>query len=88
MTLIASILGGLGRSRRVPRTGLWQLNSKRGPRNFYKGKGVAPTGRHTRKGDFRAPYQVVGCCKNVDEMAVVSLPHACGVLPHRRVCAG
>ena len=52
MTLIASILGGLGRSRRVPRTGLWQLNSKRGPRNFYKGKGVAPTGRHTRKGEM------------------------------------
>lgn len=54
MTLIASILGGLGRSRRVPRTGLWQLNSKRGPRNFYKGKGVAPTGRHTRKGEMPA----------------------------------
>ena len=63
MTLIASILGGLGRSRRVPRTGLWQLNSKRGPRDFYKGKGVAPTGRHTRKGEVpERRTQIVDCC--------------------------
>jgi Mitochondrial ribosomal protein L27 len=60
MTLIASILGGLGRSRRVPRTGLWQLNSKRGPRNFYKGKGVEPTGRHTRKGQCGCSLMTCG----------------------------
>ncbi len=39
-----------GRSRRVPREGLMVLNSKRGPKNFYKGKGVKSTGRHTSKG--------------------------------------
>jgi hypothetical protein len=40
------------RGRRVPRTGFKQLTSKIGPRNFYKGKGCAPTGRHTRKGEL------------------------------------
>lgn len=38
------------RGRRVPRTGFKTLTSKIGPRTFYKGKGCAPTGRHTRKG--------------------------------------
>ena len=38
------------RGRRVPSKGFTALNSKRGPRTFYKGKGAEPTGRHTRKG--------------------------------------
>ena len=39
-----------GTTRRVPRAGAAQLNSKRGPRNYYKGKGAKATGRHTSKG--------------------------------------
>lgn len=36
--------------RAVPRTGIKILTSKRGPRNYYKGKGCKSTGRHTSKG--------------------------------------
>ena len=39
------------RGRRVPRSGYKQLTSKVAPRTYYKGKGCAPTGRHTRKGE-------------------------------------
>lgn len=39
-----------GSTRRVPRLGASQLNSKRGPRNYYKGKGARAVGRHTSKG--------------------------------------
>lgn len=38
--------------RAVPRTGIKILTSKRGPRNYYKGKGCKPTGRHTSKGGY------------------------------------
>ncbi|KAK9818441.1 hypothetical protein WJX74_000878 [Apatococcus lobatus] len=41
-----------GSTRRVPRAGATQLNSKRGPRNYYKGKGARATGRHTSKGRY------------------------------------
>lgn len=42
---------GLGRSWRRKRTSsLDILSSKRGPRDYYKGKNCKPTGFHTRKG--------------------------------------
>jgi hypothetical protein len=34
----------------APRAGFTALSSKRGNKNFYKGKGAASTGHHTRKG--------------------------------------
>ena len=50
--MIGRMLGELaGRGRRVPRNGLLILNSKRGPRNFYKGKGVKNTGKSGNKGE-------------------------------------
>lgn len=52
--MIGRILAELaGRGRKVPRQGLLVLNSKRGPRNFYKGKGVKNTGISTSKGSFK-----------------------------------
>lgn len=55
--MIGRLLAELaGRGRRVPRQGLLTLTSKRAPRNFYKGKGVKSTGRHTRKGAMRASW--------------------------------
>lgn len=78
MSLVASVLGGLGRARKVPRSGLWQLTSKRGPRNFYKGKGCLPTGQHTRKGvlhDMHAP-----CSPDArDASQLPTATAACGV---------
>lgn len=44
------LVGFLRGGRAVPRTGISALTSKRGPRNFYKGKGCKSTGRHTSKG--------------------------------------
>ncbi|XP_071908275.1 uncharacterized protein [Coffea arabica] len=43
---------GLGRSafRRKRTSSLDILTSKRGPRDYYKGKNCKPTGFHTRKG--------------------------------------
>ncbi|XP_057501350.1 uncharacterized protein LOC130785238 [Actinidia eriantha] len=44
---------GLGRSMRRKRTSsLDILSSKRGPREYYKGKNCKPTGFHTRKGGY------------------------------------
>lgn len=51
--MLIQALATLGRGRRVPRTGLSQLISKRGPRNFYKGKGVAAVGKHLSKGGYK-----------------------------------
>jgi hypothetical protein len=34
----------------APRAGFTALTSKRGNKNFYKGKGARSTGHHTRKG--------------------------------------
>lgn len=48
--MLQQMLAAAVRGRRVPRKGFTALNSKRGPRTFYKGKGAEPTGRHTRKG--------------------------------------
>ena len=48
--MLQHMLAAAVRGRRVPRKGFTALNSKRGPRTFYKGKGAEPTGRHTRKG--------------------------------------
>ena len=50
--MFTSILAQMaGRGRKVPRAGWLVLNSKRAPRNFYKGKGVRSVGKHTKKGD-------------------------------------
>ncbi|KAG5534269.1 hypothetical protein RHGRI_022404 [Rhododendron griersonianum] len=47
------LLLGLGRSWRRKRTSsLDILSSKRGPRDYYKGKNCKPTGFHTRKGGY------------------------------------
>ncbi|CAK9168289.1 unnamed protein product [Ilex paraguariensis] len=44
---------GLGRAFRRKRTSsLDILTSKRGPRDYYKGKNCIPTGFHTRKGGY------------------------------------
>jgi large subunit ribosomal protein L41 len=40
-------------ARFAPRSGYTALTSKRGNKNFYKGKGAAPTGHHTTKGGYR-----------------------------------
>jgi large subunit ribosomal protein L41 len=47
-----ALAAAFGRARRVPRKGFTQLLSKQGNKNFYKGKGAIPTGRHTRKGKW------------------------------------
>ncbi|CAL5323795.1 unnamed protein product [Camellia sinensis] len=44
---------GLGRAMRRKKTSsLDILSSKRGPRDYYKGKNCKPTGFHTRKGGY------------------------------------
>ena len=48
--MLRTALHAVGRGRRVPRTGYAQLNSKIGPREYYKGKGAKSTGSHTSKG--------------------------------------
>ena len=50
MSVLGAFAAALGRSRRVPRKGFTLLTSKQGPKNFYKGKGAASTGKHTSKG--------------------------------------
>jgi hypothetical protein len=40
-------------ARFVPRSGYTVLSSKRGNKNFYKGRGAHPTGHHTKHGGFR-----------------------------------
>lgn len=50
--MLQQFLAAAVRGRRVPRKGFTALNSKRGPKTFYKGKGAEPTGRHTRKGGY------------------------------------
>jgi large subunit ribosomal protein L41 len=52
MAAWGAIAAAFGRARRVPKAGYKVLTSKLGPRTFYKGKGCAPTGRHTRKGGY------------------------------------
>lgn len=47
--IVTGFLRGL---RRKHRSSLDILTSKRGPRNFYKGKNCIPTGRHTSKGKY------------------------------------
>mmetsp|Transcript_29811 Transcript_29811/g.41201 ORF Transcript_29811/g.41201 Transcript_29811/m.41201 type:complete len:88 (-) Transcript_29811:1429-1692(-) len=39
-------------ARRVPSSGFSVINSKRGNKNLYKGKGVPATGRHTKLGGY------------------------------------
>ncbi|KAL0026333.1 hypothetical protein WJX77_012672 [Trebouxia sp. C0004] len=51
--MLQQFLAAAARGRRVPRKGFTALNSKRGPRTFYKGKGAEPTGHHTRKGGYQ-----------------------------------
>ncbi|KAK1384200.1 39S ribosomal protein L41-A, mitochondrial [Heracleum sosnowskyi] len=47
------LLLGIGRAfRRKRASSLDILSSKRGPRDYYKGKNCKPTGFHTRKGGY------------------------------------
>lgn len=50
MSFWGAVLTTLGRNRRVPRKGFTLLTTKQGPRGYYKGKGAASTGRHTKQG--------------------------------------
>lgn len=51
--MLSGLLAAFVRGRRVPRRGFETvLSSKRGNKNFYKGKGVPSMGRHTRKGGY------------------------------------
>ncbi len=51
MSVLGTLAAALGRARRVPRVGFTRLTTKQGPRGYYKGKGAAPTGHHTNKGE-------------------------------------
>lgn len=51
--MLSGFLTAVAKGRRVTRTGFTVLNSKRGNKNFYKGKGVQSTGTHTSKGGYR-----------------------------------
>ena len=51
MSVLAGLAAALGRARLVPRVGFMRLTTKQGPRTYYKGKGAAPTGTHTSKGE-------------------------------------
>ncbi|CAN6444067.1 unnamed protein product [Victoria cruziana] len=59
------ILMGISRAMRRKRSSTLDiLSSKRGPRDYYKGKNCKPTGFHTRKGgyvvmDEKLPHYVV-----------------------------
>jgi large subunit ribosomal protein L41 len=57
MSAWSMLASAFARGRRVPRSGYKQLTSKVAPRTFYKGKGCAPTGRHTRKGNYLRAYR-------------------------------
>mmetsp|Transcript_13376 Transcript_13376/g.48705 ORF Transcript_13376/g.48705 Transcript_13376/m.48705 type:complete len:87 (-) Transcript_13376:680-940(-) len=41
------------RARHAAAKGFLRLTSKRGNKNYYKGKGAASTGKHTSKGGYR-----------------------------------
>lgn len=49
--MLGRVFAAAIRAKRAPSKGFWIISSKRGAKNFYKGKGCAPTGRHTRKGN-------------------------------------
>lgn len=51
--MLRAALLAFGRGRKVPRIGYTQLTSKRGPKDYYKGKGALATGVHTRKGGYK-----------------------------------
>ncbi|MQM00165.1 hypothetical protein Taro_032888 [Colocasia esculenta] len=52
------LITGLARAMRRKRTSsLGILSSKRGPRDYYKGKNCKPTGFHTRKEMVRKKQQ-------------------------------
>lgn len=72
--LIAAVVG---RARRAPKKGFLQLSSKQGNRTFYKGKGCAPTGRHTSKGRYiiqesKLPQYIVPDLKNFELLPFVA----------------
>mmetsp|Transcript_13478 Transcript_13478/g.34962 ORF Transcript_13478/g.34962 Transcript_13478/m.34962 type:complete len:92 (-) Transcript_13478:34-309(-) len=52
MAVLEKLMAATARARRVPRTGFERLTPKNGPRDFYKGKGAAAPGHHTRKGGY------------------------------------
>ena len=41
-----------------------QLSPKRGPRNYYKGKGAASVGHHTKKGEIQSACETSICLLN------------------------
>ena len=41
-----------------------QLSPKRGPRNYYKGKGAASVGHHTKKGEIQSACETSSCLLN------------------------
>ena len=42
-----------------------QLSPKRGPRNYYKGKGAASVGHHTKKGQNQGACETSNCPGNL-----------------------
>mmetsp|Transcript_46124 Transcript_46124/g.88012 ORF Transcript_46124/g.88012 Transcript_46124/m.88012 type:complete len:98 (-) Transcript_46124:1682-1975(-) len=53
MLLLSAFVKNSGLCARwVPAWGTHVANSKRGNKNFFKGKGVPAIGRHTRKGHY------------------------------------
>lgn len=57
MGVWGALASAFGRARRVPRVGFTRLTTKQGPRTYYKGKGCAPSGRHTSKGGYHIQQQ-------------------------------
>ena len=52
----------------MPRAGWLVLNSKRAPRNFYKGKGVRSVGKHTKKGKWSIGFSLLPRCSILPEI--------------------
>lgn len=75
MSVLGALAAALGRARRVPRAGFTRLTTKQGPRGYYKGKGAAPTGHHTSKGEREH-----GGAGRRSRLA--ALVHACSCLRH------
>lgn len=58
MSALMGVLRGKFSNRQGHSKGAFPLTSKRGPRDFYKGKGAKSTGRLTKKGMRRVE---IGC---------------------------
>ncbi len=73
--MLRSALLAFTRGRKVPRTGYTVLTPKRGPRDYYKGKGAQPTGKHTRKGAAHLPSQTASLFVVKDTMGSWTAPN-------------